>query len=89
MESAWMRAQMTIGIKRPIAAQHQSNLAIAFIYTTIEQQGLLAKEVLAALATVLKLRMDLAKLLQFIPIDLIALRRGIAAEISSAGKYVV
>ncbi len=90
MESAWLRAQKAQA-KAYRGAKHMTNMATAFIYTTVEKLFLAAREVPARLTTgseLVKMQTDMAKLLQFTPIDIIGLRREIAGEISSAGKYV-
>jgi len=91
MESAWCRAQKT-AILGQSGAKHKVNLANAFVYTTVEKVNLAAREVLANLAAgaeLVKMQANLAMLLQYTPVDTIALRREIAGEISEAGKYVV
>jgi hypothetical protein len=92
MESAWLRAQKAVAKKGEKAAALKMKMAKAFLYATVEKIGLSAGQVLAALAAgeeLTKLRGDMARLIQYIPIDGIALNREIAAEISAAGKYVV
>jgi alkylation response protein AidB-like acyl-CoA dehydrogenase len=92
MESAWLRAKKAAAKKGEKAAALKMKMAKAFIYATMEKLSLAAGQVLAAVAAgdeLMKLRGDLAKLMQYIPMDGIALNREIASEISAAGKYVV
>ena len=91
MESAWCRAQKAV-INGQSGAKHKDNMANAFIYTTVEKVILAAKEALSNLTAgdeLVKMQTNLAMLLQYTPVDTIALRREIAGEISEAGKYVV
>jgi alkylation response protein AidB-like acyl-CoA dehydrogenase len=92
MESAWLRAQKAVAKKGEKAAALKMKMARAFIYATMEKLGLAAGQVLAAVAAgneLMKLKGDLARLMQYTPIDGIALNREIASEVSAAGKYVV
>lgn len=92
MESAWLRAKKAAAAGNGSnGAGHKMQMAGAFIYSTVEKVGLTAKEVLATLAAgdeLAKMQAALTKLLQYTPIDLIALRREIAGKVSAAGKYV-
>lgn len=91
MESAWCRAQKA-AIHGQSGAKHKVNMANAFVYTTVEKINLAAREVLANLAAgaeLVEMHADLAMLLQYAPVDTIALRRDIAEKISEAGRYVV
>lgn len=91
MESAWLRAQKALQQKNDSAAARKMKMADAFAYGTIEKLGLTALQVLTAVAKdkeLLRLREDLGKLKQYVPIDTIALNRDIASDISEAGKYV-
>ena len=66
-------------------------LATAFIYSAVEILALAARDILAALSAGSELeehKAELAKLVQYTPIDIIGLRRQIADQISEAGKYV-
>lgn len=89
-ESSWLRAQKTIATNGQ-NAKHKNNLATAFVYTTVAKVSLIAREIIATLASgseLETLQTDLDKLLHYTPIDIIALRRKIAGAISAAGKYV-
>lgn len=91
MESAWCRAQKAV-MNGQSGAKHKENMANAFIYTTVEKVISAAKESLANLAAgdeLVEMQTNLAMLLQYTPVDTIALRREIAGKISEAGKYVV
>ncbi|MFH0784357.1 MAG: acyl-CoA dehydrogenase family protein [Pseudomonadota bacterium] len=91
MESAWCRAQKAI-ITRQRSAKHKTNMANAFIYTTVEKVISAAKEALSHLSTgdeLVQRQTNLAMLIQYTPVDTIALRREIAGAISEAGKYIV
>lgn len=92
MESAWLRAQKAAARDGNEAAKRKINMARAFIYSTIPRLGLTANEVLTALAEgseMMALQADLAKLMRYTPINLIALKQEIAGDIVSAGKYIV
>lgn len=89
-ESAWLRAQK-ITAANGMNAKHKTSMATAFVYSTIEKVALSAREIIAALATgseLMKMQADLARLVHYIPVDIISLRRKIAGAISAAGKYV-
>lgn len=91
MESAWMRA-MKAREKGHSSADTKESLASAFIYAAVEKLAVTAREVLAALADgddLVNMQADLAKLLQYAPVNIIDLRRRIAEEVSAAGRYVV
>ena len=86
MESGLLRAR-----KSGQRALHKAAMAKAFIYESIRKIETIATEILAAFAggaELGELQNQLAKLVLHAPIDLIALRREIAAKISEAGKYV-
>jgi oligoendopeptidase F len=92
MESSWLRSQKAVQQAGEKGARLKTKMATAFSYSTIEKLGMAAAEVLAAVTTgneLKQLRTDLAKLMQYAPVDVIAINREIAAEISAAGKYVV
>lgn len=89
-ESAWLRAQKTTAAGGQ-NAKHKTYMATAFVYSVIEKVTLAAREIIAALETgseLMKMQADLAKLVQYTPVDIISLRRKIAGAISAAGKYV-
>jgi alkylation response protein AidB-like acyl-CoA dehydrogenase len=89
-ESAWLRAQKTTAANGQ-NAKHKTNMATAFVYSVIEKVALSAREIIAALATgseLMKMQADLARLVEYTPVDIISLRRKIAGAISAAGKYV-
>jgi alkylation response protein AidB-like acyl-CoA dehydrogenase len=90
MESSWLRARKAASVNGQNGASHKANMATAFIHTAMEKLTQAAAEILAALATGGELRetkTELARLLQYAPIDIISLRREIAQEISEAGRY--
>lgn len=90
MESSWLRAQKTAA-DNGLNAKHKANMAMAFIYNSVEKVSLTASEIITTLATgseLLKMKEDLSKLLHYTPIDIISLRRKIAGAISASGKYV-
>ena len=92
MESCWLRAQKAEQAKGEKAAGLKMKMAKAFINSTMGKLGLAAEQVLAAVSSdneLLQLRADLAKLMQYTPINNVALNREIASAISEAGKYVV
>ncbi|MFH0729577.1 MAG: acyl-CoA dehydrogenase family protein [Pseudomonadota bacterium] len=92
MESSWLRSQKAVQQAGEKGARLKTKMATAFIYSTIEKLGIAAAEVLAAVAAgneLKQLRTDLAKLMRYAPVDVIAINREIAAEISAAGKYIV
>ena len=91
MESGLLRARKAAEGGRSESGAHKSAMARAFIYESIRKIETAAAEILAAFAggaELAQLQAQLAKLVQYAPIDLIALRREIAAKISGAGKYV-
>lgn len=91
MESGLLRAQKGAD-KGQTISMHRANMANAFIYTTVEKVFLTAKEALANLLTgdeFAETQKNLTALLQYKPIDTIALRREIAETVSDAGKYIV
>ncbi len=91
MESSWLRAQKAAEAEDEKGARRKLNLAKAFIYSTMPKLGVIAREALAALASdgdAESLQTDLTKLMQYVPINVIALRQEIASEVSSAGKYI-
>lgn len=90
MESAWLRAKKAESAEGEKAAGRKMKMAKAFSYSSIEKIGTWANQVLSATATgkeLMQLRSSLGKLIQYIPIDGIALNREIATEMSAAGKY--
>jgi alkylation response protein AidB-like acyl-CoA dehydrogenase len=92
MESCLLRAKKAVEKKGEKAAGLKLKMATAYIYATIEKLAQTAGQVLAAVAAgshLMKLKGDLTKLMQYIPVDAIALNREIASEISAAGKYVM
>jgi hypothetical protein len=92
MESSLLRAKKAVENKGEKAAGLKMKMATAYVYSAIEKLGLAAGQVLAAIAAgsdLMRLKADLAKLMQYIPVDAIALNREIASEISAAGKYIV
>jgi alkylation response protein AidB-like acyl-CoA dehydrogenase len=91
MESALLRAKKSAAAGSS-SANHKLNMATLFGYTSIQKLVVTAKEICAALASgddLAAMLADVAKLTEHMPIDIIALRREIAAQISAAGKYVV
>lgn len=89
-ESSWLRAQKAAAANGQ-NAKHKTNMATAYIYTTVEKASQIAREIITTLVTgseLVKEQTNLNKLLQYTPIDIIALRRKIAGSISAAGKYV-
>ena len=91
MESAYLRAEKAAQ-KGGKAGVFKTRLATAFIYNTMEKLGPTATQVLAAVSAgdeLTERREALAKLMQYTPIDSIALNREIATKISEAGKYIV
>lgn len=92
MESALLRAQKAQQKSATGNGGFKMKLATAFIYSTVENLLPTATTVLAYLTAgdeLTKLRADLVKLMQYTPIDRVALNRDIAVKISEAGKYVV
>ena len=92
MESALLRAQKATEKRGERAGAFKMKLATAFIYNTMEKLGPTAEQILAAVSTgdeLIKLRAHLAGLMQYIPINTIALNRKIASKISETGKYRV
>ncbi|GLI35072.1 acyl-CoA dehydrogenase family protein [Desulforhabdus amnigena] len=92
MESSWLRAQKAAANNGHNGAKHKSNMARLFIYDSLEQIARAAREILMSLAVGsewVELQAQLTSLLQYTPINLISLRREIAAEVSAAGKYIV
>ncbi|MGC8494683.1 MAG: acyl-CoA dehydrogenase family protein [Syntrophobacteraceae bacterium] len=90
MESGWLRTRKAAGVKAETAL-HKTAMARAFIYESIRKIETSAVEILAACsagAEAAQLLAKLGNLLRHAPIDLIALRREIAAKISETGKYV-
>ncbi|MDR3569442.1 MAG: acyl-CoA dehydrogenase family protein [Syntrophobacteraceae bacterium] len=86
MESGLLRAQ-----KAGKSGAHKAAMARAFIYESIGKIKTIATEILTALgggAELAELLDQLEKLCLHVPIDLIALRREIAAKITEAGKYL-
>lgn len=91
MESSLLRANKAAGNNGQNGAKHKINMARAFIYSTIEKIAQAAEQILPTIAAgneLIESQADLAKLLHYAPIDLIGLRREIAAKISEAGKYI-
>jgi alkylation response protein AidB-like acyl-CoA dehydrogenase len=89
MESGLLRARKAAG--KGGSALHKAAMAKAFLYEAMPEMETTATQILAAVSAgpqLTELRAHLAKLAQYVPIDLIALRRQIAAKISEAGKYV-
>jgi alkylation response protein AidB-like acyl-CoA dehydrogenase len=89
-ESSWLRAQKTATTNGQ-NSKHKTNMATAFIYSTVEKVSLVAGEIIATLATgseLVKTQTDMDRLLRYTSIDIISLRRKIAGAISAAGKYV-
>ncbi|SHO44112.1 acyl-CoA dehydrogenase family protein [Desulfopila aestuarii] len=89
-ESTWLRTQKTAAANGQ-NAKLKTNMATAFIYTTVEKTSLAAREIIATLVTgseLVNMQSDLNKLLNYTPIDIISLRQKIAGAISAAGKYV-
>jgi alkylation response protein AidB-like acyl-CoA dehydrogenase len=92
MESALLRAQKAVEKGGERAGAFKMKLATAFVYNTMEKLGPAAAQILTAVAAgdeLTQLREELSKLMQYTPIDGIALNREIAAKISETGKYVV
>jgi alkylation response protein AidB-like acyl-CoA dehydrogenase len=92
MESAWLRAKKAAQKKGEKAAGLKIKLARAFIYDSMEKLGLIAGQVLAAIAIgneLMTFRKDLSKLIHYKPINAITLNREIATEVSTVGKYSV
>lgn len=92
MESAWFRAQNIVKKNGQSDGGGSVKMANSFIYATIEKLNLAAGQILATAATgseLLALRKELAQLIQYNPIDIIALNREIASGISELGKYTV
>ena len=91
MESAWLRVRKAVD-RGQSGARHKNNLAIAYLYQATEKLTLAGREILSSLAVGddLTLLMEgLEGLLRGPAVDIIALRREIAQEISTAGKYIV
>ena len=87
MESAWLRARKA-GASND--GELKSIMAKAFIYSTIDKLTMSAKEVLAAVLQEAELVTGLKKLhqlVQYVPVNIIELRRTIAGRVSEAGKY--
>lgn len=92
MESAWLRAKKAVEKDGERTDNLKAMMADAFVYSTMEKLGPSAVQIFSAVAAgdeLIRLREDLAKLMQYAPIDGIGLNRNIAAKISEAGKYVV
>jgi alkylation response protein AidB-like acyl-CoA dehydrogenase len=88
-ESAWLRTQKAVAAGQNAA--HKTRMVNSFIHSALEKAFMASREVMFSLAggsELTKIQNDLAKLLQYEPIDQFSLRREIAATISEAGKYV-
>jgi alkylation response protein AidB-like acyl-CoA dehydrogenase len=91
MDSALARAKKSAAAGASTAG-HKMNMATLFGYTSIVKLAMTAKEICAALASgdaLVSMMADVDKLTKHMPVDIIALRREIAAQVSAAGKYVV
>jgi len=91
-DSSLLRARKNIGVRGAQSAQHMLNMATLFIYGAAEKINMVARESLSHCMAGDDLTVgleNLAKLTQYTPIDLIGLRKEIAAKISDAGKYVI
>jgi len=89
-DSCWLRMRKC-GENGSSNSEHKSKMATAFIYKAAQQTALSAGEIIESVATesdLPELQAALAKLLNYVPIDNIALRREIAETISGAGKYI-
>lgn len=92
MESALLRAQKSVAKDGEARASFKVSMAKAFCYSHISKLEQAAKEILATAAEGPELDVlsaDLAKLLNYTPKNVIALRQETAAKISEAGKYLV
>ena len=91
MESAWLRVRKAVD-RGQSGARHKNNLAIAYLYQATDKLTLAGREILSSLAVgddLTQLTEGLEGLLRGPAVDIIALRREIAEEISAAGKYIV
>lgn len=92
MESAWLRAQKAVTRDGQNGAKLKVNMATIYINSAINNVFNWAKEILAYVAegeVLNRLLSDLQQLLQYTPKNTIALRREVAAVVSSTVKYVV
>lgn len=90
MESTYLRAQKAAAANGQ-NVQLKKNMATAFIYTSVEKLCLAAREITTYIASgsaLVQMQVNLDKLAQYTPIDIITIRGKIAGSISAAGKYV-
>ncbi len=91
MESVWARAEKARRKDSGSAGGVKEQLSRPIVYETIERLGLIAGQVIAAVAAgdnLARLRGRLFELVKYTPIDGISLNREIAARICEAGKYI-
>jgi butyryl-CoA dehydrogenase len=89
IESVWLRALKLVARGR---GSHAADLCAVFVREAMEEIEKAARAVLAACAEGDALRTQLALLRRFAksePVDVVALRRAIAARLLEAGRYVV
>ena len=91
MESGWLRAQKSLANEGADAAKLKIAMASIFANTAIGNIFNWAKEILAAVAEgdeLAKSYADLQKLLQYTPMNTIAMRQEVAVATTAAVKYV-
>lgn len=89
-ESVLLRTEKSLAANDPLG-KLKTSMATAFIYQSVgktEQSGLEIIESLAEGSKLQPLRDTLGRLLNYTPVNKIALRGKIAEEISAAGKYI-
>jgi hypothetical protein len=92
MESAVLRTQKLIEKNGEAASQNAINMTRAYISGSIDKVESEAKRVLAACAEGDVLRTQMAilrRMFKYEPINSIEARKGVAAKVIEAGKYVV
>lgn len=92
IESSWLRAQKVSSVKGEAGSSHIIDMATAYCYTALDKLSLVARDALSSMTTdedFAGKHDELKSLLQYEPINIIALRRKIAAKISDHGKYIV
>lgn len=91
MESAWLRA-CKAEIAKGVNIELKTNMAAAFIHTSIVKVINTATEIITHTATdstLEELRAQLVKLTQYTNADIISIREKVAENIISSGKYMV
>jgi len=92
MESVVLRTQKILTRSGAAAAAHSSRMARLLVHSRVDWVAKHGRDALAASSTGDSLRTQLAALNRFLardPVDVIGLRREIAAHVISQGKYLV